>query len=132
MVPRTGVGTGVPRYGPRRIAAFRALWRAVAGSRRPGAPGLGERVRTLPRLLADAVSGRYPGLGRGRLALLALALAYLVSPVDLVPEVLLGLLGLGDDAVVALWLGGALVVETDRYLSWDRTRPTVVDQPPTG
>lgn len=117
-------------FGPRRIAAFRALWHAVSRSRGAGAPGVGDRLRALPRMVAGAVSGRYAQLGRGRLALFVLALAYLVSPVDLVPEVLLGLLGLGDDAVVALWLGGAFLVETDRYLEWERTRPTVVDQPP--
>ena len=73
------------------------------------------------------MSGKYAELGRGRLAMLALAVAYLISPVDLVPE---GLLGLGDDAVVALWLGGALLVETDRYLDWERRQPTIVDAPP--
>ena len=76
------------------------------------------------------MSGKYAELGRGRLAMLALALAYLVSPVDLVPEALLGLLGLGDDAVVALWLGGAVLVETDRFLDWERRQPHVVDAPP--
>lgn len=116
-------------YGPRRIAAFRALWRELSGSRRPGAPGFGERLRSLPRMLTGAASGRYAELGRGRLALLVLALAYLVSPVDLVPEVFLGLLGLGDDGVVALWLGGTLLAETDRYLEWERARPDVIDHP---
>ena len=130
MVGRTRVVSGVPRFGPRRIAAFRALWQAVTQSRRPGAPGLGDRLRALPRLLAQSAGGRYPDLTRGRLALFALAVAYLVSPVDLVPEVFLGLLGLTDDAVVALWLGGAFLAETDRFLAWERTRPTVVDQPP--
>lgn len=115
--------------GPRRIAAFRALWRAVSQGRRPGAPGIADRLRALPRMVPSAVSGRYPQLGRGRLALFVLALAYLVSPVDLVPEAFLALLGLGDDAVVALWLGGAFLVETDRFLHWERTRPTETDQP---
>ena len=118
------------RYGPARIAAFRALWRAVVAGRQPGAPDFGDRLRSLPRMIGAAVSGKYAELGRGRLALLALALAYLVSPVDLVPEALLGLLGLGDDAVVALWLGGALLVETDRFLDWERQQPTVVEAPP--
>lgn len=117
-------------FRPQRIAAFRALWRAVSQGNRPGAPGFGDRLRSLPRMISAALSGRYSELGRGRVALLVLAVAYLVSPVDLVPEVFLGLLGLGDDAVVALWLGGALLVETDRYLDWERTRPTIVDQPP--
>jgi uncharacterized membrane protein YkvA (DUF1232 family) len=119
----------VATLGPRRIAAFRALWRAVSQGRRPGAPGAAERLRAFPRMLTGALSGRYPQLGRGRLALFVLALAYLVSPVDLVPEVFLALLGLGDDAVVALWLGGAFLVETDRFLDWERHRPTVIESP---
>ncbi len=81
-------------------------------------------------MIAAGVSGRYPDLGRGRIALLLLAVAYLVSPVDLVPEMFLGLLGLGDDAVVALWLGGAVLADTDRFLAWERTSPTVIDHPP--
>lgn len=119
-------------FGPRRIAAFHALWRAITQSRRPGAPGFGDRLRALPRMLAGTVSGTYPELGRGRLALLVLAIAYLVSPVDLVPELFLSLLGLADDAVVALWLGGAFLGETERYLDWERARPTVSGPPADG
>lgn len=117
----------VPKLGPRRIAAFRALWQAISQSRHPGAPGMGDRLRAIPRMARDALSGRYPELPRGRLGLLVLALAYLVSPVDLVPEAFLALLGLADDAVVALWLGGALLGETDRFLEWERRQPVVVD-----
>jgi uncharacterized membrane protein YkvA (DUF1232 family) len=105
-------------FGPQRLAAFRALWRAVLLGSRPGAPGFGDRVRAIPTMVLGAVSGRYPQLSRGRLVLALLAIAYLVSPVDLVPELFLPLLGLGDDAVVALWLGGVFLVETDRYLRW--------------
>jgi len=127
------VGSGMATFGPRRVAAFRALWSALTQSRRPGAPDFGDRLRAVPRMLTSAVSGRYPQ-ARGRIALLVLALAYLVSPVDLVPEAFLGLLGLGDDAVVALWIGGAFLSETDRFLGWERanssSRPTVIDQPP--
>jgi uncharacterized membrane protein YkvA (DUF1232 family) len=119
----------MPKIGPRRVAAFHALWRAVSQSRRPGAPGMGDRLRALPRMLRDAVSGRYSELSRGRLGLIVLALAYLVSPVDLVPEAFLALLGLTDDAVVALWLGGVFLAETDRFLEWERHQPTVVDAP---
>ncbi|HYH31506.1 MAG TPA: DUF1232 domain-containing protein [Pseudonocardia sp.] len=120
----------MPTIKPRRIAAFHALWRAVAQSRRPGAPDMGDRLRALPRMLRGALSGRYPQLSRGRLGLIALAVAYLVWPVDLVPEAFLTLLGLTDDAVVALWLGGAFLSETDRFLDWERRQPGVVDAPP--
>jgi uncharacterized membrane protein YkvA (DUF1232 family) len=57
-------------------------------------------------------------------------LAYLVSPVDLLPEVVLPLLGFADDGVVALWLGGAFLAETERFLAWEREQPAVVDAPP--
>ena len=42
---------------------------------------------------------------------------------SLVPEAVLGPLGLGDDALVAAWLAGAFLVETERYLSWEHARP---------
>jgi uncharacterized membrane protein YkvA (DUF1232 family) len=74
-------------------------------------------------MVGDALSGRYAALGRSRLAMLGLALAYIVSPVDFVPEALVPLLGLADDGVVALWLAGAFLAETDRYLAWDATGP---------
>lgn len=125
------------KFSPRRIAAFTALWRALTQARRPGAPGLGERARALPRMVGGAVSGRYPGLGKGRLALIVLALAYIVSPVDVVPEALLAFLGLADDAVVALWLGGMFLAETDRFLGWERSAAVPFDyavqgpRPPT-
>jgi uncharacterized membrane protein YkvA (DUF1232 family) len=81
-------------------------------------------------MLSSGLSGAYPQLSRGRLGLIVLALAYLVSPVDLVPEALFAIFGLVDDAVVALWVGGAFLSETDRFLEWERRQPTVVDAPP--
>jgi len=104
----------------RRLNAFRALWRAVRAGQRPGAPGLSERVGALPRMVRAATRGRYPGLGKGRLALFAVAIVYIVSPVDAMPELLLTVLGLGDDALVALWLAGSFLDETERYLQWER------------
>ena len=114
-------------FRPRRLAAFTVLWRAVVRGQRPGAPGLGERLSATPRMVREAVAGRYAALGRTRLALLGLALAYLISPVDLIPEAVVPLVGLADDGVVALWLAGAFLAETDNYLSWERSRPVVVE-----
>lgn len=112
-------------YRPGRVAAFRALWQALTRGGRPGGPGVFERLRALPRMLGAAASGRYRDLGRGRLAMLVLAIAYLASPIDLVPELFLPLIGLGDDAVVALWLAGTVLAETDRFLGWEKDRPAV-------
>jgi uncharacterized membrane protein YkvA (DUF1232 family) len=106
----------------RRAAALKALWAAVSGRRRPGGPSLGEQVAAVPRLVLMTVSGRYPGMSRGRLGLLALGVLYVVAPIDLVPEAALWLVGLGDDAVVLAWLAGTLLSETDAYLQWEADR----------
>lgn len=104
----------------RRLNAFRALWTAVRTGHQPGTPTIADRIRAMPRMTGAAVRGHYPGLGRGRLVLFAAALAYIVSPVDVMPEILLTVFGLGDDAVVALWLAGSFLDETQRYLDWER------------
>ncbi len=115
----------------RRTAALRTLWRAVTASRRPGAPALGELASAVPRMAGTTLSGRYRLLTRSRLALLVLAVAYILSPVDLVPELILGPIGLIDDAAIALWLAGVLLTESERFVDWERAgRPAVVDSPP--
>jgi uncharacterized membrane protein YkvA (DUF1232 family) len=106
----------------RRAAALKALWAAVTGRRRPGGPSLTEQVAAVPRLILMTLSGRYPGMSRGRLGLLALGVLYVVAPVDLVPEAALLLVGLTDDAVVLAWLAGTLLSETDAYLQWEADR----------
>jgi uncharacterized membrane protein YkvA (DUF1232 family) len=103
----------------RRVAALTMLWRAVHASRRPGAPGLGAQLSAVPRMLALGFSGRYPGLAKSRIVLAVLGLLYVFSPVDLMPEILLGPFGLGDDALVTAWIVGALLGETDAFLRWE-------------
>jgi uncharacterized membrane protein YkvA (DUF1232 family) len=103
-----------------RTAAFVALARALRGASRPGAAGLGESLRAVPRWVTATLTGRYHGTTRGQLGLLALAALYVVSPVDLLPE-MIPLIGLADDAVVVTWLAGRLVVEAGSFLEWERT-----------
>ncbi|MGH3647201.1 MAG: YkvA family protein [Micromonosporaceae bacterium] len=100
--------------------AFVALWRAFRAGSKPGAPGIGERFKALPRLLGARLRGAYRELSWGRLALIAAALVYAISPVDIIPELLLGPLGLFDDAVVVAWIAGALLDETERFIVWER------------
>jgi uncharacterized membrane protein YkvA (DUF1232 family) len=110
----------------RRFAAAAAVWRVLRNARRPDGPGLGERLAATPRLALATLTGRYGGMARGRLALFALAAAYVVSPVDLMPEAAFWVVGYADDVGVAAWLTGALLLETDRFLDWERTQTRVV------
>lgn len=103
-----------------RFGAFRTIASALRMATRPGSPGLAERGASIPRLVRATLSGEYVGTSRRRLLLILAALAYVVSPVDLVPEALLSVFGLADDAVVASWIAAALITETEAFLSWER------------
>lgn len=103
-----------------RALLFRSLASSIRLATRPGAPSLGDRLAAIPRLTRATLDGRYGGAGVLRLAGMAAALLYIVSPVDLLPESVLLLAGLTDDAVAATWLASALIQETERFLAWER------------
>jgi len=102
----------------RRRASLAVLWSTVRAGTRPGTPGVGARARVLPALVRDSLTGDYRGTGRSRLAVSAVGLLYLLSPLDVLPEALLPLVGLLDDAVVAAWVAGSLLVATEDYVQW--------------
>jgi uncharacterized membrane protein YkvA (DUF1232 family) len=110
----------------RRASALKALLQALRGSRRPGAPGMGARLAAFPRMLSQGFSGRYPELDKRRVAVFVIGLVYVISPVDIVPELFVPLLGLGDDAVVAAMLVGTFLSETDTFLEWEKRRGRTV------
>jgi uncharacterized membrane protein YkvA (DUF1232 family) len=110
----------------RRMTAARALGAALLGSSRRGAPGVAERFRAVPRLVRATLTGRYRGMTRGRLGLMLLGVLYVVSPIDVMPELLLTVFGLGDDALVVAWLTGTLLAETDAFITWERQPGKVI------
>src|SRR4051794_13022384 len=105
-----------------RTMTLMVLWRAVRGAGRAGEPGLGASLRALPRLVPAALSGRYRGISRGELALWAVAAAYVLSPIDLVPEIFVPLLGFLDDLVVATWLAGRVLMGAADFLRWEQAQ----------
>ncbi len=108
-----------------RWGVFRSLASALRTATRPGTPGIGVRLTSLPRLVRATFRGDYAGTTRGRLIMLVGALLYVVSPVDLVPE-MIAILGLADDALVISWIAVSLVNETESFLSWERDRARTV------
>lgn len=99
-----------------------------------GSHGFFARLAAVPRMFRDTLTGDYKGLGRGRLFAMSLALAYLISPVDLLPEAILTIPGLVDDAAVAIWLLAAAMASTDDYLALTAPQPvyataTIIDDP---
>ena len=99
---------------------LRARRRVAPGAPRPVGSPL-QRTRALPRLLRGARSGEYGGLSKGRVALWAAAVVYLLSPVDILPE-LLPVIGVTDDAGVLVWLLTSLSGASGQFLRWERDR----------
>lgn len=104
-----------------RFGALRTIATAVRTATRPGSPGIGERLMSLPRLFAATFRGEYAGTSRGRLLVVG-AVAYVVSPIDLIPELALSVFGLADDAVVVSWIAATVVNETESFLAWERLK----------
>ncbi|MFI7541792.1 YkvA family protein [Actinoplanes sp. NPDC049599] len=107
----------------RRTAAFTALAKALMTGAR-GGPSIGKRVAALPRMIKASAKGEYDG--GMRVAMMAAATAYVVSPIDFIPEAALLVVGLADDAVMIAWLAGSVLSETARFLEWEKERAAVL------
>lgn len=104
-----------------RMGLVTMIARSVRTAVRPGSAGLAERAAAVPRMLSAVARGEYRGTTFSHLAMLAAAVAYIVSPLDFMPEALFGVLGLTDDAVVVTWLVAALVNDTEGFIQWERS-----------
>lgn len=102
----------------------RMAWTALLRVFKPGTPGIGRRLAALPRLIKATVRGEYDGAAR--LAMLAAAGIYIISPIDAVPEAFFLVFGLVDDLAVAGYFAGALMDELERFLEWEKLRDNVV------
>ncbi|MFF0865072.1 YkvA family protein [Nonomuraea sp. NPDC003560] len=102
-----------------KAARAAAAWRTYREVTKPGTPGMLARVRAIPRMIGAVTRGRYDGMGKGKLALMALGVVYILSPVDVIPDFLV-LVGVADDFGVFLWLIASLLGESGRYVEHER------------
>ncbi|KRF39502.1 YkvA family protein [Terrabacter sp. Soil810] len=102
-----------------RIKMATTVASVVRASTRAGGPSIPERVQAVPRLVRATVEGTYAGTTLKRLGLVAGAVVYVASPVDLLPEAVLPVIGAADDAVVISWAVKAFFEETERFIAWE-------------
>ena len=76
--------------------------------------GLFDNIRTAYDLVSDSVTGKYKGVAKGTLMLLAGGLAYLALPIDLVPD-FIPVAGWLDDGVVLGWIFARCADEFKKY-----------------
>ncbi len=108
------------------LSTLRTLRTSIASVADPDGPDVAQRLGALPRLVRAVAAREYTGASPARIAALVAAAAYVASPVDMIPEKLMPLVGLADDAVVLAWLAAALVHDTDEFLAWEAARKNTV------
>lgn len=73
-------------------------------------------VRLLIELIKDYNKGEYTGLSKNSIILVIISLIYLVSPLDIIPDFLVG--GFLDDATVIAFILKKIEAEITAYKSW--------------
>lgn len=101
-----------------RAAAGAAAWQIVRNT--DSDMSVWQRAGAVPRMIGAKVRGRYPELSSGKLLGMLALVAYILSPVDFVPELFVPLLGLADDVAVAVWLTTMALGESERFVLWER------------
>ncbi len=76
--------------------------------------GMLENIRTAYDMVSDSVTGKYKGVSKATLMLLAGGLAYLALPLDLVPD-FIPVAGWLDDAAVLGWIFMRCADEFKKY-----------------
>lgn len=74
-----------------------------------------EKLKAFMRMIKDTVSGRYKPKKRNLLMGLAV-IAYVVSPIDIIPAVIL------DDAAIVIIAIKFFTKEIERYLDWEKNQ----------
>ena len=84
--------------------------------------GLFNNIRTAYEMISDSVTGKYKGVSKGTLMLLAGGLAYLALPIDLVPD-FIPVAGWMDDAAVLGWIFTRCADEFKKYKEFKDSCP---------
>jgi uncharacterized membrane protein YkvA (DUF1232 family) len=90
---------------------------AVRASR--GRHPLSRRIGAVFPMLVDSFTGRWVDAPRFKLLAGLAGIAYVISPIDLMPEVLLGPFGLGEDLAIAVVAVAALLGSAEDWLDRD-------------
>lgn len=89
-------------------------------SDKQGLKDLGTQVKALVRLVRSYKKGDYRNVSGKSMVLIVAGLLYFVSPIDAVPDFLIGA-GLLDDATVLAFLFKTLSGEISAFQTWEET-----------
>ena len=99
----------------RFFATMQQAFKLISGKKR--FEDIQEDALDLFHLAKDAYKGVYKGLSKKNLLMIVAGILYLVNPLDLVPDFILGL-GFLDDLGILTFVIGKLANEIELYRSW--------------
>ena len=103
--------------------ASRAGFVAHAMTSHRGRVSLVDKLRATPAMIADVFAGRWSGVSRLRIGASLLGIAYVISPLDVIPELLLGPFGLADDLALAALAVASLFNAAEQWLDDQAGQP---------
>lgn len=89
--------------------------------------GVWSDLKLLIELIKDWMRGDYTNLSKNTVIMVIISLVYLVSPIDLIPDFLIG--GFLDDAAVIAYVIKKILVELNEYKEWKNIdKDDIVDE----
>lgn len=84
-----------------------------------GLSSVREQIELICSYVKDIMSGKYKDYDMFKLIVLIAALIYVVSPIDLIPDVI-PVIGWTDDVAVILWAAREMNSELLKYKEWQK------------
>lgn len=82
-------------------------------------------IKIIAELVKDWWSGKYKELTKNTIILLIVSLIYLINPIDIIPDFLIG--GFIDDAAVIAYILKKISTELDAYKLWKDKNDDVIE-----
>ncbi len=82
------------------------------------------QFHTLGRLVSAYAKGQYRDVSIKTIMVVVAALLYFVNPIDLIPDMVLGV-GLTDDLAILTWVIHSLKDELDLFAKWEQSNVRV-------
>lgn len=83
-------------------------------------------IKLLVELMKDWKDGHYTDLSKNTAIMVIISLVYLVSPIDIIPDFLMG--GFVDDAAVIAYVIKNISGELNQYKEWKKLKEDIIEE----
>jgi uncharacterized membrane protein YkvA (DUF1232 family) len=85
---------------------------------------IGQKLQVLIRMVRAYASGEYRIVPWKTIVRIVAVLIYFISPIDIIPDFLIGI-GLTDDIALITWLVGAIGDDLEAFADWEKREKTI-------